>query len=230
MAHAPHLPRPPQPPTEALVWECDLPLLGRDMLRQWAGAMAATALLMVLILGTIFAAQGDWAALPMLAALVLGGAGGLWALGLLIMGVLFRGRDRVRYTVSDQGIRMETLDRVARTAHRVAVVAGVLAGKPGLAGAGLIGRSREVEAVRWHGAFTVKVAPARQMIALRNRWRTLLWVQCTPDNFDAVRDRMMQAMQQHRTAQRVAPTSPLPFYLWHSLGIFLACAPLVGLC
>ena len=212
--------------TAPLIWETDLPLFSPLMLKQWTGAMLATALLMVLILGTIFAAQREWDALQSMAGMVAAITFGLWLLGLAIMAALFRGRFRVRYTLSDQGLRCDTLDQVAIKANRLAIVVGVLARKPGLAGAGLIGRSRESEAVRWGGAFTAVPQPRRHLIALRNRWRNIMLVQCTRENYETVLARLEQAMRQHKTASRVEKASPLPFYLRHSVLILLASVPL----
>jgi uncharacterized membrane protein len=213
-----------------LTWETDLPLFSREMLKQWTYAMIATALVMLLLLGTLFTAQGEWKTLPMLGLMVVSITGGLWLLGLVIMAVLFRGRYRVRYTLSDDGILMETLDTVAKTANSAAIILGVLARKPGLAGAGLIGKSRESEAVRWKGAFTAVAKPERQLIALNNGWRTVMFVQCTAENFAPVMARVEAAMAKHKTGQRVEKSSPLPFYLRHTALILLASGPLFMLC
>ena len=209
-----------------LAWETDLPLFSPEMLKQWTYAMLATALLMGLILGTIFAAQSEWDAFPALGLMVASVSGGLWVLGLIIMAVMFRGRFHVRYTLDDDGILLENVEPLAKKANRAAIVIGVLARKPGLVGAGLIGRSRESEAVRWQGAFTAVAKPERHLIALRNRWRTVMFVQCTAENFSAVMERVNQAMKQHKTSSRVEKTSPLPFYLRHSVLILLAAVPL----
>ncbi|MDD4880578.1 MAG: hypothetical protein PHX10_03295, partial [Gallionellaceae bacterium] len=77
--------------TEAMVWETDLPLFSRRMLGQWSLAMAITAVVLYVIMGTVFAAQGEWDALLPMLAMATGAAGGLWLLGLSIMAVLFRG-------------------------------------------------------------------------------------------------------------------------------------------
>ena len=173
--------------SDALRWETDLPLFSPDMLRQWTYAMLATALLMGAAPGHHPSpAQGDWDAFPVLGLMIGAVTGGLWLLGLLIMALMFRGRFHVRYTLGDDGILLENLESVAKTANRTAVVVGVLARRPGLVGAGLIARSRESEAVRWKGAFTARAKPDRHLIVLRNRWRTLMFVQCTPENYGEV--------------------------------------------
>lgn len=212
--------------TSPLVWETDLPLFSPEMLRQWSYGMLATALVMGLLLGTIFAAQGEWDAMPALGLMVLVLTGAFWLLGLVIMAVMFRGRFHVRYTLSGKGILQESAEPIAQKANRAAIILGALAGKPGLAGAGLLARSREAEMVNWKGAFSAVEKPGRHLIALRNGWRTVMFVQCTPENYAEVLERVNQAMRQHKTGTRVANNSPLPFYLRHTALIMLASVPL----
>lgn len=215
--------------TAPLVWDTDLPLFSPLMQKQWSAGMLATALVMTLIMGTIFAAQGDWDALPAMVGMIGAVTFGLWLLGILIMAILFRGRYRVRYTLSDEGLRCETLDQVAKKANRLAIGLGIVLGRGQLLGAGLIGISRESEGVNWSGAFQARFDPVRHTVLLRNGWRTLLWVQCTPENYTAAAELVSLHMARRRTAGRLAKGSPLPAYLGRSLLVFLACAPLFPL-
>jgi hypothetical protein len=212
-----------------LVWETDLPLFSPMMQKQWTLAMLATALVMALILGTVFAAQGEWDALLPMATMIGAVTVGLWLLGILVMAVLFRGRYRVRYTLSKQGLRCDTLDQVAKKANRLAIGLGALMGKGQLLGAGLIGISRESEEVNWSGAFQARFDPKRHTVLMRNGWRTLLWVQCTADNYAEVAEQVTRNMDRRNTASRLAKGSPLPAYLGRSLLVLLACAPLFPL-
>lgn len=215
--------------TAALIWETDLPLFSREMFMQWTLGMSVTALVMVLILGTIFVAQGEWDTLGGLILMAGGCSAGLWLLGLIIMAVMFRGRFHVRYTLDDQGLRLESAEALAKKANRAAIVLGALARSPGVAGAGLLARASETVTVRWKGGFVAVPKPARHLIALRNGWRTVMFVQCTADNFDTVLARMQSAMHKHKTANRIERASPLPFYLRHSVLIMLASLPLFAL-
>lgn len=212
-----------KPPT--LVWESDLPLLTRAMFMQWTGAMAATAVVMLLILVPIFATQGDWDALPGLLGIILAVAGGLWLLGFAIMALVFRGRMRVRYTLGEKGVLQETLDKTARGANRLAIVAGVLARDPRVLGSGLIAKSREAEAIEWPMVARADDDPARHFITLRNSWRALMWVQCTPENHAQVLSHIQGALAANPPGSEATRGSPLPRYLLHSLLIVAACIP-----
>jgi hypothetical protein len=217
------------PAAGATVWETDLPLLSRRMLAQWTVAMLVTALVMALILGLAFAAQGEWDALPPMLAMIGAVTAGLWLLGILIMALLFRGKYRVRYTLTAQGIRCDTIDKIAKGANRLAIVAGVLARSPQALGAGLIAKSRESEEARWGGAFKAVAHPDKLGIDLRNAWRPLLWVQCTPENYANVAEAIAGHMQRRKTAQRARGKSPLPAYLGRTALVLLACFPLFPL-
>lgn len=216
-------------PTPPLVWEAGLKLMTGRYLRSWTLAMLATAVLMAGLLGTIFAAQGEWDTLPMLLLITVLSTGGLWLFGMLVMLVLFRGEVRVRYTIDAHGIRMDTIDPVALGAGKAATVIGLLSGKPGLAGAGLIAQSRESEAVRWQGGFHAEADPEALHITIRNRWRPILYIQCTPEIWAAAEARIAAEMQRHGTRGRVSARSPLPWYLGQSVLIVLACLPLLML-
>lgn len=209
-----------------LTWEADLRLFGPEMLKGWSLAMVATWLLMMLILGMIFIAQDEAETLPDLAAVLLAVTGGLWLFGLLVMALLFRGQYRVRYTLSATGLVMETLDRVARGANRVAIVVGALSGKPGLLGAGLINRSRETESLAWDGAFRAVLRPQRHLIVIKGSWRSLMLIQCLPDNYLHVAARLAREMAAHATAERVSGRSPLPAYLGRTVLAALASLPI----
>ena len=215
--------------TEPLVWETNLPLLSRMMLRQWTVVMLLSALVMALILGSIFAAQQQWDVLRPMAILIGAVTCGIWLLGILIMAVLFRGHYRVRYTLSMQGLRCDTVDQVAKTVNRLAIGLGILMGKGQLLGAGLIGTSRESEEVQWSGAFQARFDAKHHTVLMRNGWRTLLWVQCTAENYAEVAERVSQHMTRRHTSSRLAKGSPVAAYLGRSLLVFLACAPLFPL-
>lgn len=212
-----------------LVWETDLPLFSRLMLTQWTVAMLVTGLLLALILGTIFAAQQEWDVLLPMAGMIAAVTAGLWSLGLLIMATLFRGRYRVRYELSGEGLRCDTLDKVARRANRLAIGLGAATGNARLLGAGLIGISRESEAVKWSGALRIRCDPIHHRVMLRNGWRNLLWVQCTPANYQEVAARAGALIEHHCGSHPLPLRSPLTAYLGRTVLVFLACAPLFAL-
>lgn len=106
---------------------------------------------------------------------------------------------------------------------------GLLAGRPQLAGAGLIGMSRESEEANWSGAFRAVFDPGSHSITLRNAWRTLMWVQCTPENYATVAAAVTDQMRAHKTTDRGAGPSPIPAYLGRTVLVVAASVPLFAL-
>lgn len=214
---------------EDITWETDLRLFGPEMVRGWSLAMLASWLVMMLILGIVFIAQGEVADLLPLAGVLLAVTAGLWLLGLLVMAVVFRGGLRVRYKVSERGVRMDTLDKVAKTSNRLAIALGALSRKPGLIGAGLINRSRESEAVAWDGVFHARLHPQRRLIVLEGAWRSLMLVQCTAENYPQVVQRVQAEKARHGASRRLTGKSPLPAYLGRTFLVALASFPIFAL-
>ena len=217
---------PAVPVAEDLTWEIDVPLLNnRLVVGAIVRAFGIAAFIMGALLTLVFAIQGDWDSIPQVwVAAVLVGAG-LIVLGLMIMALAFRNRMRFRFTVDGEGVLFETVDRTARAANRAAVVAGVLAGSPQALGAGLIARSQESQRVEWRGSFLADYEPRRRTVVFRNRWRRLMIVYCTPENYADVAERVRAGMECSGSADRVPSTSPLPRYLAYTALVIVASIP-----
>jgi hypothetical protein len=211
-------------------WEISIPMLNNRVI---VGALVkvfgiASAMLGGL-LAFLFALEGEWHLIPkvlLFAALV---GGGLILLGLFCMGVIFRNRMRFRYTVSSTGILFETIDKTAKTTNRLAIILGLLLRRPQAVGAGLIATSQEVQELKWRGSFCAVYRPGARLVILRNRWRQLMIVYCTAENYAQVADSIRASIEQHGTADRLPKRSPLPRALGYTGGIIVACVPLFAL-
>ena len=217
-----------EPGEPMVIWEADLPLLSRRGLFYWSVTVLAGAGIMAGLLAVVFATGGEWDALPPMLAIVAAVASGLWALGLAIMVVVFRGRYHVRYTISARGIRCEDVSGAAGTTNRTADLAGVATRRPHLVGAGLIAASRGFESLRWSGAFRAVFDARHHQVVLCNAWRTLMWVQCTPDNYGEVASLIESQMRRRGTTGRVG-SSPLPSYLGRTALVAAAAMPMLRL-
>jgi hypothetical protein len=81
-----------------------------------------------------------------------------------------------------------SLSRRGRWGNRLAVILGALAGKPGVAGAGLLGMAQETVGVNWDDVRRVNIhAPAR-VISLMDSWHVVFRLYCTPQNYDVVQN------------------------------------------
>jgi hypothetical protein len=215
------------PSNEALQWDIDIPLATNPVM--WGGlvkAVLGAAVGVAALVGLLLAVQGDWPLVLPVAGLLLACGAGLLLLAGLVMVLVFGNRLGARFVVDAKGVRYAQRDRRAHATNRAALVLGLLLGRPAAAGSGLLATLDEQQTLRWQGAFRAVAHPARHTIALRNRWRTLLWVYCTPDNFEAVQALLERHMALNGTAARAAGPSPLRGHLARTALVVLACLPL----
>ena len=212
----------------AITWDIDIPLVTNPrMLGAMLKVTLGSAGLVAALVSLMLVAQGAWDVIPSLLGLFAAVGVGFFVLSLMIMLVVFGNRFRTRFVVDGDSARYYTRDRMAKTGNRAALVLGLLLGRPGAAGTGLLAMSQEQQALQWGGAFRAEVDAARCTIALRNRWRTLMMVYCTPQNFEAVRALVVARMAAYHTADRAADgQSPVGAYLGRTVLAVLACVPL----
>jgi hypothetical protein len=166
------------------MWDIDMPLLsnrfflydlGKVLLGSWILFMAAYV--------PMAAASGNLRGLGSVMLLML-----LCLLIVLFLFVwiallFFRNVYPVRYLISTQGIGWEMLSRRGKIASRLAIVAGILAGKPGVAGAGLLSAARESGLIEWSQVRKIKTYPAIGVINVMNNWRVVMRIFCAPDDY-----------------------------------------------
>ena len=104
-------------------------------------------------------------------------------------------------------------------------MAGALARKPGVAGAGLIAASSEAMATRWAGIRRAVYDPRRRNITLRNRWRTIIVLYCTPENYEAVAAAVRLHLSAVPAASRPKRGSPVPALLGWTAAVIAASFP-----
>lgn len=202
----------------ALSWEIRIPLVTNGlMLLDWTKVLLLSFLLMFSLLAIAFGTQGEWE--PLLSLLPIFGLilGGIFVLGLLIMLLLFGNRFHMRFTLTEEGALMETLDRRARIANRLGGSKGLLA------------RSQETQAVSWSSVNRIALRSRSRTISLRNRWRKVMVIYCTADNFAAVQQFLSSRRFQKPDSGRRHGRNPLWSRLALTLLLLASCLPLFGL-
>ena len=201
-------------PTDAppITWEIDLPLLrGSEVVGSLAKVFGISGAIMAAFLSVLLLATGSPEAIPAVVAGSAVLAGIFFLLGVMASAVVFRGRMRMRYTVDGEGVRADVIDRRVKAVNRVALVAGVLSGRPSMAATGQIAIDQETEALAWTGAFRAVGDPRRCTVAFANGWRTLLVIHVDPELFLPVADRVRTEMATAGTTARAGRRgSPLP--------------------
>lgn len=142
----------------------------------------------------------------------------------------FCNRYPMRFEITARGAFYSSLSRLAAVSNRAAVVAGLLSLKAGIAGAGLISMSQESGGILWEDVHRIREHPARHVITLMNRWRAVLRLYCTAEDYphllEFVRSHTAAAAMRRQSAAEAAVPEPSRWRrqaLW-SLAALTACA------
>lgn len=212
-----------------LVWERDVPLLTnpailRSVLLMWL----VSAGVMIALVGGIIAARDGFKAIVPIVEMCLMIVGGLTLLSFVIMVVMFGNRLRMAFAIDERGVVARVVDRRAKATNRLASLMGVLGGRPGVAGAGMIAMSDEERSAVWSSIVEARYDARHFTITLRNGWRPVLHLFCSPENFQDAADRVAASLA---AARRPARRARNP--LWSALGltllVVLSISPLFGM-
>lgn len=118
----------------------------------------------------------------------------LCAIFLFVMLIIYRNRFPCRFTVDSKGVSYEVTS-AQKVANLAVIVLGLVTVKPGMAGAGFLARAQESVFYDWASIHRVDVFPKRRVVCIRNSWRTLLRVYCTPENYNAVADMALDGVK-----------------------------------
>lgn len=192
-------------PDDALEWEYRVPLLtSRFMLADFARVIALSLLGMagaVALIGWV--AEGEPVLLPWH---VFALTGGIMSALFVLASLLLGNRIDMTFRVGPDGVRYATGSR-ARGWNRAAVLAGLLAGSPSTAGAGMLASSTEQGGWAWAELHRAVEHPAERVISLRNSWRTVLRLHCTRDGYEAVRAAVADGIAAGAAARSAAGTA-----------------------
>lgn len=211
--------------TSTLDWRVDVPLLTEPLLLAvYLKATVLSALLMgslltflVLVTGNAEAIGPMWVMTGIASVAVVG-------LGLIATALLLRNRMSMRFVVDDRGVEQFVIDLRASAASSAAVALGSLAGSASTTGVGLLARSQSRKSAAWGGLVSARFHPRRNAVALRNSWRTVMLVFCTPRNYAEVAARIEKEMAARAGRTRARP-NPIPGLLLRTVLTVLACLP-----
>jgi Zn-dependent protease with chaperone function len=110
--------------------------------------------------------------------------------------VFFGNRYRTGFTIDRNGVGWSSMMSRTKWANRAAIVAGILAAKPGVAGAGLLAQSQEEGIVEWEEIRKLKLYPSLCAISVMNSWRVVIRLYCTPENYLAITDTLKRKATQ----------------------------------
>jgi len=104
--------------------------------------------------------------------------------------VLYGGKYEVGFVVDEKGIFSYTQQKQARqnkVVNGMAVLLGMLSGKPAVAGAGMLAQSRQKVMIRWKSLRKAKYDPKRQTILVKGGFAENIALFCTEENYAEVK-------------------------------------------
>jgi len=207
-------------------WEADITLLSNPLfIRQLMLVAIGAGLMMAFIMIFVFAATGEFDAIPMMILISFLSIIGLGVFFFLITLIFFGNRTTVRFTVDDKGAYWETIDKRAKTLNRLTILFGILGRSHQAAGAGVLATAREKEFVAWLHLERVEDSRRHLMITLRNSWRPVMMLICLSENYDTV----LQFAKRKVVAkplQKAQGPKPISKGLTRTIFVCLAAAPL----
>jgi hypothetical protein len=189
-----------------LSWEIDVPLItNRFILYDFLKMFVITSIIMTLLFVGIAIADGDFHALAGL--LELGGIvmAILLCLFVFVMVVFFFNRFPMRFTLDKKMVMVESLSTRGKKANRLAILLGLLARRPGVAGAGMLGVSQEAMSFDWDEVYSAIYYPSENVVTLLNNWRVILRLYVPPGEFEKVRELVELGLAKGAEARKRAP-------------------------
>lgn len=170
-----------------IAWRIEIPLLNnRFILGSIGNAFGVLTLIMFVIIGAIFGWANGWEGIVQAALLCVGLLVFLSLVTLFSLGLVLGNRYQLEFRVAEPGIEMISRSRRSRMANRLALIAGILARNPGVAGAGVAGLVTEIVGVGWEEVHGLVPTADRAVIRVQRRFLPDMYVFCLPENFETV--------------------------------------------
>ncbi len=210
-------PAEPESAGETIEWEYRVPLLtSRFMLYDFVKVIILSVVIMYVLVAVMgWFVDGEFVWLPPQVFLITGGAmAGLFTIACLLLGNRFT----MQFTVGPDGVGYASGSREKKW-NRAAIIIGALAASASATGAGLIASSQEEGGWPWAELHRANEYPGPRVITLRNSWRAVLRLHCTPENYEQVRAAVSAGLAkgaaERATEEAGAPPSvPRPWYSW----------------
>lgn len=178
-----------------LVWQIEVKLLGnrfflRDTCKWMTWSTFIGGILLVAIFGLAGGAGGVRAAVLIT---LIGVALMLLSTGLFV--ALMGNKLAFEFALDEVGVHMKSVSRRVKWINRLTLILGVLARKPGVAGAGAAAMSQESTTIAWNELSRVSYFPNDQAIFLRGDLLTRIRLYCTAQNYTLVEQKIRERQQ-----------------------------------
>lgn len=172
---------------DGIVWDAEIPVLTNLFLWWEVGRLFLIVwVVVVALMGAIFLATGDPASVVPIAGVFALVCPALVVFSMLVASARYLNRIRVRFALSAEGVRYQTLERGDSVLNRLAVVLGLFSGRPATAGAGLLAEARKTEFISWNKVTRVREHETLLAVTLIQGRRVVQRLHCHRDNYRSV--------------------------------------------
>ncbi len=179
--------KPVTPPTAAAIsWTIDVPLINNPYILRNVGLGLAVALAIFFsITGGIFGYAGGWNGVKQALLFTAGLAVFFLVVSVFTLWVVLGNRYRMEFSLDEQAIIIASRSSRAHTAHRLALILGMLARNPAAVAAGAGAVSGETVSLAWKNARGFTAHPEKQTIIIKRKFLPSLYIFCLPQNYAA---------------------------------------------
>ncbi len=104
-------------------------------------------------------------------------------MGTLIFVLIMGNRVPMAFKIDAEGVHMTSNSKRIKNINRGVILLGLLAGKPGAVGAGMIGQSQEDATILWGELRKVHFYPTQRVIFLKGGIFSRIRIYCTTENY-----------------------------------------------
>jgi hypothetical protein len=170
-----------------LEWDLSIPLYNRFIALDCLKAFGIPVLFIASVI--LIASKGDISFDGFQYALILVGI--LAVLTIFLLWIIYRNKFEYHFIVDTYGVKISSQGSTRKkniTTNNLLITLGILTGKPGSVGTGMIVNSMQDESMQWNEVFKVVPFPRNHAIVLRNSWRQVAIIYCTKENYSEVLD------------------------------------------
>lgn len=174
---------------KSLSWQIEIPLINnRFILLNVVKATILSLITIFIILGLILGLSSGIYGLKTALIACLWICAFIIIISVLTLVVVLGNKYPLEFIIDDKGITMKSQSGRAKTAHRLALILGLLTGSMGAIAAGAGGISGEIFVCPWKGIKSVKLHPDVKVVAAKQNSIQTMYVFCTEGNFKEISD------------------------------------------
>ena len=173
---------------KTLRWEIGVPILtNRFIMTQLAFAFGIPVIIIIAIVFAVSNWNGSLLIKTLFYALI--AVVLLLLVSALIILAIYGNRSYSIFEINEKGIKQYPAKKTEKKnviVNTILFLAGIFLAKPGYMGTALTANSTNYASIKWKDISKLKFYPKQKAIMVKNKWRTVLVVYCTEENYNEI--------------------------------------------